>query len=120
MTMNRPVGITKGPGETIHEYTFISRDEQRLLKNGEYVYYALDAGASGSGGNSRKPAEPRRVLGRIVNRVPVQLYPDTFLSEPEVAPAQVAALVGYDQRASDLFELHVSIMGYYDETLGTF
>ncbi len=39
---NRPVGITKGPGETIHEYTFISRDEARLLKNGEYVYYLLD------------------------------------------------------------------------------
>jgi len=30
-----PIGITKGPGETIHEYTFISRDESRLLKNGE-------------------------------------------------------------------------------------
>ena len=125
-----PVGITKGPGETIHEYTFISRDEQRLLKNGEYVYYELDAaqdaGASVSGGNGSRPAtaahagEPRRVLGRILNRVPVQLFPDTFLSEPEVAPAQVAALVGYDPRASDLFELHVAIMGYYDAGLGTF
>ena len=39
---SRPVGITKGPGEAIHEYTLISRDEQRLLKNGEYVYYELD------------------------------------------------------------------------------
>ena len=59
-------------------------------------------------------AAPRRVLGRILQRVPVQLYPDTFLSEPEVSPSQVAALVGYDQRANDLFELHVAIMGYYD------
>ncbi len=123
-----PVGITKGPGETIHEYTFISRDEQRLLKNGEYVYYELDtaqdAGTPGGNGSRPHPAalahEPRRVLGRILNRVPVQLYPDTFLSEPEVAPAQVAALVGYDPRASDLFELHVAIMGYYDAGLGTF
>ena len=40
---SRPVGITKGPGETIHEYTLISSDEHRLLKNGEYVYYELDA-----------------------------------------------------------------------------
>ena len=128
-----PVGITKGPGETIHEYTFISRDELRLLKNGEYVYYELDAAAdagagAAGGGNGARPdrapqayaGEPRRVLGRILNRVPVQLYPDTFLSEPEVAPAQVAALVGYDPRASDLFELHVAIMGYYDAGLGTF
>jgi DNA helicase HerA-like ATPase len=106
----RPVGITKGPGETIHEYTFISRDEQRLLKNGEYVYYELDDGTP----------TPRRVLGRILQRVPVQLFPDTFLAEPEVAPAQVAALVGFDARASDLFELHVAIMGHYDATLAAF
>ncbi len=106
----RPVGITKGPGETIHEYTFISRDEQRQLKNGEYVYYELD-GAAG---------QSRRVLGRILQRVPVQLFPDTFLAEPEVAPAQVAALVGFDASASDLFELHVAIMGYFDAALGAF
>ncbi len=38
----RPVGITKGPGETAHEYTFVSRDDEQVLKNGEYVYYELD------------------------------------------------------------------------------
>lgn len=107
-----PVGITKGPGETAHEYTMISRDEHRLLKNGEYVYYELVDGA--------RNGNPRRVLGRIVERVPVQLYPDTFLSEPDVSPEQVASLVGYDGRASDLFELHVAIMGYYDEAFGSF
>ncbi|HEX6542302.1 MAG TPA: ATP-binding protein [Ktedonobacterales bacterium] len=121
---SRPVGITKGPGETIHEYTLISRDEQRLLKNGEYVYYELDDATSGASStraaNGARTAAPRRVLGRILRRVPVQLFPDTFLSEPEVSPSQVAALVGYDMRASDLFELHVAIMGYYDEALGTF
>ncbi len=114
----RPVGITKGPGETTHEYTFISRDEQRLLKNGEYVYYELELADQGSAANGH--ATPKRVLGRILNRVPVQLYPDTFLAEPEVSPSQVAALVGYDQRANDLFELHVAIMGYFDAALGTF
>lgn len=109
-----PIGITKGPGETIHEYTFISRDEGRLLKNGEYVYYLLD------GEGIRDGLEPRRVLGRILRREPVQLFPDTFLSEPGVSPSEVAALVGYDQRASDLFELSVAIMGYYDHGLGSF
>ncbi len=126
---NWPVGITKGPGETIHEYTFISRDEQRLLKNGEYVYYVLDdadgaVGAfgerPGANGSGSRPRAPQRVLGRIQQREAVQLYPDTFLSEPEVSPSQVAALVGYDQRANDLFELSVAIMGYYDAPLGTF
>jgi DNA helicase HerA-like ATPase len=109
-----PIGITKGPGETIHEYTFISRDEGRLLKNGEYVYYLLDGEVASDG------REPRRVLGRILRREPVQLFPDTFLSEPGVSPSEVAALVGYDQRASDLFELSVAIMGYYDQILGAF
>ena len=37
----KPVGITKGPGETTHEYTFVSRDDAQELKNGEYVYYEL-------------------------------------------------------------------------------
>jgi uncharacterized protein len=117
-----PVGITKGPGETIHDYTFISRDESRLLKNGEYVYYELEAaaGAKGVNGANGPRTAPRRVLGRILRRDPVQLFPDTFLSEPGVAPAQVAALVGYDQRVSDLFELSVAIMGYYDTRLGSF
>ncbi|HEX5572790.1 MAG TPA: ATP-binding protein, partial [Ktedonobacterales bacterium] len=99
-----PVGITKGPGETIHEYTFISRDDLRLLKNGEYVYYELEGGATD---HLDVRGQPRRVLGRILRRDPVQLFPDTFLSEPGVSPSQVAALVGYDQRASDLFEMSV-------------
>ena len=39
----KPVGIAKGPGETTHEYTFVSRDDEQELKNGEYVYYELSA-----------------------------------------------------------------------------
>jgi DNA helicase HerA-like ATPase len=120
-TNDRPVGITKGPGETIHDYTFVSRDDQRLLKNGEYVYYELvDDQSTWPVAHPSTGSAPRYVLGRIQHRVAIQLYPDTFLSEPEVPPGQVAALVGYDQRASDLFELHVAIMGYYDSELGTF
>ncbi len=110
------VGITKGPGETTHEYTFVSRDEEQRLKNGEYVYYELgDAEQIGQNGIT-----PRRVLGRILKRVPLQLYPDTFLGEPEISPAQVAAMVGYDARVNDLFEMHVAIMGYYDHTTESF
>ncbi|HTI13982.1 MAG TPA: ATP-binding protein [Dictyobacter sp.] len=111
----RPVGITKGPGETTHEYTFVSRDENQVLKNGEYVYYELaDAETMASGG------PVRRVLGRVLKRVPVQLYPDTFLAEPEISPSMVAAMVGYDAHANELFELHVAIMGYYDARTDSF
>ena len=115
----RPVGITKGPGETTHEYTFVSRDDEQVLKNGEYVYYELsDPGIEpGLNGNT---ALSRRVLGRILKRVPLQLYPDTFLAEPEISPAQVAAMVGYDSLTNELFELHVAIMGYYEQATGSF
>src|SRR5215469_13847702 len=114
----RPVGITKGPGETTHEYTFVSRDDEQVLKNGEYVYYELiDPDLAALNGNA---APVRRVLGRILKRVPLQLYPDTFLGEPEISPTQVAAMVGYNTHTNELFELHVAIMGYYDPPTASF
>jgi DNA helicase HerA-like ATPase len=114
----KPVGITKGPGKTTHEYTFVSRDDEQVLKNGEYVYYELPD-PDQSGLNDSSPLV-RRVLGRLMKRVPLQLYPDTFLGEPEIAPAEVAAMVGYNARTNELFELHVAIMGYYDPPTGSF
>lgn len=111
----KPVGITKGPGESTHEFTFVSRDDEQRLKNGEYVYYELDVPD-----DFVQAASRQRVLGRIMKRVPLQLYPDTFLAEPEIPPDQVAALVGYDSRSNDLFELHVAIMGYFDPETGSF
>ncbi|MEO8957171.1 MAG: ATP-binding protein [Ktedonobacteraceae bacterium] len=114
----KPVGIAKGPGETTHEYTFVSRDDEQELKNGEYVYYELSA-ANAAGLNGSSPLT-RRVLGRILKRVPLQLYPDTFLAEPAIAPSQVAAMVGYDSLTNELFELHVAIMGYYEQSTGSF
>src|SRR6266705_3044062 len=134
----KPVGITKGPGENAHEYTFVSRDDEQVLKNGEYVYYELSepgnvgvplVGTQVAGTQPSRLAEPgnvagtqpsRRVLGRIIKRLPLQLYPDTFLAEPEISPAQVAAMVGYDSHANELFELHVAIMGYYDDPTNSF
>src|SRR6266487_5036210 len=86
LPLRKPVGITKGPGETTHEYTFVSRDDEQVLKNGEYVYYELsELGEPGLNGNTTLS---RRVLGRIIKRVPLRLYPDTFLAEPEISPAQ--------------------------------
>jgi uncharacterized protein len=116
--LRKPVGITKGPGETTHEYTFVSRDDEQVLKNGEYVYYELvDPDLAALNGHA---APVRRVLGRILKRVPLQLYPDTFLGEPEISPTQVAAMVGYNACTSELFELHVAIMGYYDPPTASF
>jgi Helicase HerA, central domain len=118
--IRKPVGITKGPGETTHEYTFVSRDDEQVLKNGEYVYYELADPDATNVQSSNQPLLQRRVLGRITKRVPLQLYPDTFLGEPEISPTQVAAMVGYNAHTNELFELHVAIMGYYDRPTGSF
>src|SRR5438270_2853294 len=99
--LRKPVGITKGPGESTHEYTFVSRDDEQELKNGEYVYYELSNPEAWQGQAPRTgvihhappviatPSEvvaglapallspARRVLGRIIKRIPLKLYPDT-------------------------------------------
>ena len=123
-----PVGITKGPGETIHEYTSSRGMSTASSKTASTSYHITRSTRAtrapvmvshrdrmGTGG----PA--RQVLGRILQRVPVQLYPDSFLSEPSVSPSAG----GRDGRATtscanDLFELHVAIMGYFDAALGSF
>lgn len=108
MTSTTPIGTTKGPGETPHEYTFITPDRQQTARSGEFVYY--EATVEG---------QPRRVLGRITGRRPVRLFPDSFLADPNVPPVEVAAMIGYAGH-HDLFEIGVVILGYYDEELGDF
>ena len=122
------IGIAKGPGETPNEYTFVTPDTDRQVKTSEFVYYEADV-----------DGVRRQILGRVIRRVPLRLYPDSFLAHPEVDPAQVAALVGYagaeampgadgeyaaadggDAAAAELFEIHVSIMGYHDAQLSAF
>jgi DNA helicase HerA-like ATPase len=109
MTLVKPIGTTRGPGETPHEYTFITPDRQQTARNGEFVYY--EATVEG---------QPRRVLGRITGRQPARLFPDGFLADPDVPPAEVAAMVGYSGHDHELFEITVVILGYYDGGLGDF
>jgi len=116
------IGIAKGPGDTPNEYTFVTPDTARRVKTSEFVYYEADVDGT-----------RRQILGRVIRRIPLRLYPDSFLAHPEVDPAQMAALVGYadtsaasgegnDQAAAsaELFEIHVSIMGYHDAQLSAF
>ncbi len=115
------IGIAKGPGETPNEYTFVTPDTERQVKTSEFVYYEADV-----------DGVLRQILGRVIRRLPLRLYPDSFLAHPEVDPAQVAASIGYgggeampaaaeeDTAAAELFEIHVSIMGYHDAQLSAF
>jgi uncharacterized protein len=103
------IGTAKGPGQGPHEFLFISPDDDRHCKVGEFVYYTLD------GEHDERP-----VLGRVTGRAPVRLFPDSFMSSPDVPPAEVAAAVGYVDDENELFEISVAVMGYFDAKLNTF
>lgn len=99
----KPVGLVKGPGDTPHRFTFISRDSEQVLKVGEFVTYEVESGG-----------ESRTVFARIVTRVPVRRYPDSFLANPEVSPDAVGTVVGYAGVSSEIFELVAETLGYYE------
>lgn len=103
------IGTVKGPGETPSEFTVIAPDPERLVKHGEFVYYM-----------ARVDGQERRILGRISAREAVKLYPDAFMADPGVPPAEIAALLGYDSSADELFELTVTVLGYFSSMLGDF
>lgn len=108
--MNKPLGRAKGPGPTPHSFLFVSPDDEQNLKVGEFITYPVEL-ANG---------EQQAVLARISERRPVRLYPDAFSGNPSVDPNNVAALVGYRGRSSELFEITAEVIGYYDERLHDF
>ena len=105
--MHVPIGTTKGPGETPHEYTFIAPDPEQRVKYGEFVYYEAEI-----------DGRERRILGRVTRRAPLRLYPDTFMADPAVPPQAVAELLGFDRGAHDLFEITATVLGYHDPDMG--
>ena len=103
------IGTVKGPGETPNEYTFIAPDPERRVKFGEFVYYIGLA-----------DGEDRPILGRVTSRRSVKLFPDSFMADPGVPPSEVAALLGYDCEANELFEITVAVLGYFARGLNEF
>ena len=103
------IGTTKGPGESAHEFTFVTPDVERQVKTGEFVYY-----------EAQVDGQPRQILGRVADRVPLRLYPDSFMADPAVSPAAVAAMLGFREQSHELFEVTVVVLGYYLPELGDF
>jgi DNA helicase HerA-like ATPase len=109
MTDLQPIGRTKGPGETHHEFTFISPDREDRLKVGEYVFHHADI-----------DGVQRAIISRITDRTPIRIYPDTFLADPDLDPDDVSALFGYPGEGHERYELIAAVIGYYDEVIGDF
>jgi len=101
------IGTAKGPGERPSEFTFVAPDPDQSVRYGEYVSY--DAEVDG---------DRREILGRVTRRLPIRLYPDTFMANPNVSPDSMGRLVGFDQRAHDLYEITATVLGYFEPAMG--
>lgn len=101
------VGVCKGPGETPHEFIFVTTDPELRVKTGEFVYY--DAAIDGV---------DRHILARVTARQQVRAYPDSLLADPAIDPAEMAALLGFDGDHGELLQITAAVVGYYDGTLG--
>ena len=103
------IGTVKGPGETPNEFTLVAPDPDRRLKHGEFLYYTTEV-----------DGEVRSILGRVTGRVSIRLLPDSFMADPNVPPREIAALVGYQSEANELFEITVTVLGYHSAEMGEF
>ena len=103
-----PVGTVKGPGEKPSEFVFITTDNDHP-RVGEFIYYGTSAAHT-----------ERHILGNITERKLVRSLPDSFLADPSTPPATVAAMIGIEEEESELFEIVVSVIGYFDEELSDF
>ncbi|MFO7966205.1 MAG: ATP-binding protein [Archaeoglobaceae archaeon] len=102
MTKAKPIGLVKGPSESHHEFRFITPDKT-ALKTGEYIYYLHN---------------DKKVICRITRRSPLRLYPDIYLSKPEINPQKIIRALGINAREFELFDINASIMGYFDSKIG--
>src|SRR5687767_1565495 len=101
-------GTVKGPGLLPHEFLFITRDNTKA-RIGEFVYYRAQVGDEG-----------RRIIGTINGRKLVRNLPDAFLADPSTPPSAVSALIGLDGDGVEIYEVTVSMIGYFSRKLNDF
>src|SRR5215471_12344669 len=102
------VGTVKGPGEKPSEFIFITTDNDHT-RVGEFVYYI-----------ALSPRGQRFIVGNITERSLARSLPDSFLADPTTPPALVASMIGLASENAELFEIVVSVIGFFDESLQDF
>lgn len=99
------VGTVKGPGEKPNEFIFVTTDNDHT-RIGEFVYYTTRLG--------------QKILGNVTERFLSRALPDSFLADPATPPAMIASIIGLEETDLELFEIVVSLIGYYDEAISDF
>ena len=124
-----PVGTVKGPGDKPSEFVFITTDNGHT-RIGEFVYYAARTSAgqmsaypaveSQSAPRLSSVANERLIIGNITERRLARSLPDSFLADPGTPPSLVASMIGLSDPNAELFEIVVSVIGFFDEVLHDF
>ncbi len=99
------VGTVKGPGDKPNEFIFITTDNDRS-RIGEFVYYETPSG--------------QRIVGTVTDRSLLRALPDSFLADPATPPMLIAGMIGLESDELELFEITVSLIGYYDTEVKDF
>lgn len=108
MTTDKLIGTVKGPGELPHEFLFITIDNTHT-RIGEFVYYEANDGKN-----------PLQIIGTINSRRLVRNLPDVFLSDPNTPPSLVSSLIGLEVDSSEIYEITVETIGYFNNKIGDF
>ncbi|NER81949.1 MAG: DUF87 domain-containing protein, partial [Leptolyngbya sp. SIO1D8] len=104
--MLQVIGTVKGPGETGNEYLFITADNSEV-KIGEFVAY-----------QAQQDDETLSILGKIADRRLIDHLPDRIFADTEINPEAIAALVGFAHPNPEIYEVAVTVIGYFHPALG--
>lgn len=101
------VGRVRGPGETPHNFVFVTPLVSQI-KFGEFVYYEIEVDGA-----------LRKVLARVVSQEPLRQVPDALFADPSVNPADVAQMQGVEEVTGyELYKVEAQTLGYHDPTMG--
>jgi DNA helicase HerA-like ATPase len=104
----RVLGTVTGPGEDPNEFNFIA-PESDSIKTGEFVTYEAEVG-----GNREE------IIARVTNRTQERGLPNSFMSDPNVSPDNVADTLGVPTEDIDLYLMTATVVGYFDDTMDSF
>jgi hypothetical protein len=98
------IGTVQGPGKKTGEYIFITSNNDQT-KTGEFVYYCF---------------QDKKIIGTITEKAIIRTLPESYLSDPGINPHDIASILGCDLAESELYEVCVSINGYFDTNMNCF
>ncbi|MEM0982002.1 MAG: DUF87 domain-containing protein [Cyanobacteria bacterium P01_H01_bin.58] len=104
--MLQVIGTVKGPGETGNEYLFITANNHEV-KIGEFVAY-----------QAQQDDATLNILGKISDRRLIDHLPDRIFADTDISPESIAALVGFAYPNPEIYEVTVTVIGYFHPALG--